>query len=240
MAQILTEGNPETALPSSVVEKTVVLIPVLNRPHRAAPVVESIRATSDADILFVLSPGDKAEAEAIDGLDSWSVPVPWEPGDGDYARKINFAFDITNHPLVFTGADDLEFEPGWLEAARKIRKGVVGTNDDANPLVKRGKHSTHSLVSRSYILEHGGTWHDGPGVVYHEGYKHQWVDSELVQAAMDRGEWAFARQSTVRHLHPMFHKATQMDDTYRKALGDAPHDKRLFTERQERARPRRR
>ena len=54
---------------------------------------------------------------------------------------------------------------------------MIGTDDQANPKVMRGHHSTHSLIRCSYIDSPGATWHDGPGAVYSEAYDHQWVDT---------------------------------------------------------------
>jgi glycosyltransferase involved in cell wall biosynthesis len=218
-----------------------IVIPVLNRPQNAEKVVNSIIGATSVEftITFVCTKGDEAEIEAVEATGEQFAIVPWPAGPGDGAMKWNSGYRYGEMPYVFLGADDLEFEPGWdkavLEVAEKSVAGVTGTNDDANPLVKRGLHSTHSLVSRRYIDEVGGTWHDGPGVVYSEEYAHQWVDTELCEAAKQRGEWAFAHRSVVRHLHPIFNKATPYDDTYRKALGDARADKALFIERQRRA-----
>lgn len=218
-------------------------IPVLDRPHRAAEVASSIFEVTEVEIevWFICSPFDWAEQEACQATGEEVLIVSWEPGPGDFARKHNLCFRHTTAPYVLLGADDLEFEPGWdtraLLVAERTRAGVIGIQDDANPLVKRGKHATHPLVKRSYIDAYGGTWHDGPGIIYHEGYAHQWVDTELCQCAMERGEWAFANTSVVRHLHPMYPQRgqarTPMDDTYRKALGDAPEDAALFRERVE-------
>lgn len=219
-----------------------IIIPVLNRPHRAAAVSSSIFANSEVEIelFFVCSPGDSSEIDACRATGEEVIVVPWEAGGGDFAKKQNLAYTYTTAAYVLLGADDLDFEPGWdvraLNVAQRSHAGVIGTNDDANPLVKRGRHATHPLVSRDYIDTVGGTWHDGPGIIYHEGYAHQYVDTELVGAAMARGEWAFAPTSIVRHLHPMYpHRGigrTPMDDTYRKALGDAHDDKMIFVERQ--------
>jgi hypothetical protein len=219
-----------------------IIIPVLNRPHRASLVCESIFSTSEVEVelYFVCSPGDHAEYDACASTGEEIILVPWEAGPGDFARKQNLAYTYTTAPYILLGADDLQFEVGWdvraLAVAERTRAGVIGTNDDANPLVKKGRHATHPLVARDYIDAVGGTWHDGPGVIYHEGYAHQYVDTELVAVAMDRGEWAFAHTSVVRHLHPMYpHRGigrTPMDDTYKKALGDAHADKMIFVERQ--------
>jgi len=218
-----------------------ILIPVLNRPQNAQKVVNSIKAntTVEHEITFIASPGDDAEREACVRTGERVLVVPWHPGPGDASKKWNYGYAFTAnlgaYPFVFTAADDLEFTPDWderiLEVAERTGAGMVGSNDDANPLVKRGRHSTHSLFSRAYIDTVGGTFHDGPGIVYCEGYKHQWIDTEAVKAAMDRGEWAFARRSIVKHHHPFYDKTVSLDDTYRKALGDAPHDKRLYEQR---------
>ena len=216
-------------------------IPVLNRPHRAAEVCASIFAHSvvEVEVIFICSPDDSAEIAACEATGERVVIVPWDPGNGDFAAKQNWLFPSLSAPYLLLGADDLEFTDGWderaLQVAQRTGAGVIGINDDANPLVKRGRHATHPLVARSYISEVGGTWHDGPGIIYHEGYAHQYVDTELCAAAMQRGQWAFSFGSTVRHLHPLYDRRTPMDDTYRKALGDAHADKQLYLARQQQA-----
>ncbi len=222
-----------------------ILIPVLNRPHRVAPLLGSIAASTTVPhtVLFLTSPDDGAEVAAIVAAGARHLPVPWAPAGGDYARKINLGFAYTrevlaeeDNPFVFLGADDLEFRSGWDEQAiaelERAGAGVCGTQDGANPLVRRGAHSTHSLVRRAYIDECGGTWHDGPGVVYHEGYAHMYVDNELCAVAKERGCWAFAHQSRVLHHHPIFDRSVPMDATYTKAMDNHEVDRALYQARQ--------
>lgn len=189
---------------------TVVLIPVLGRPHRIEPLLASIaEATPEPHrILFLCSPGDEVVHAVIDTHGVDRLTIPDEPGPGDYARKINAGFRATTEPFVFLGADDLMFHAGWLSAAiRCVRAGtgVVGTQDLANPRVLRGEHSTHSLVMRTYVDGFGTI--DEPGKILHEGYWHELVDDELVETAKHRGAWTFAAMSIVEHLHPMVGKA---------------------------------
>lgn len=224
-----------------------VVVPVLSRPQNAQPLVDSIHkaTTVPITITFMCSPGDLEEQEACIRTTANVHTVDWEPGPGDASRKWNLGYTMGSHPFVLLAADDLEFEPGWdvavLKQADRSGAGVIGTNDQANPLVIRGKHSTHPVVRRTYIDTAGGTWHDGPGIVFHEGYSHQWVETELVQAAMGREQWAFAMTSIVRHMHPMYpHRGrnrTPMDETYKKALADGKGDMLLFREREKRALP---
>lgn len=195
---------------------TVVLVPILQRAHRVAPVVDSIRASCDARILFCVTPNDrqvKAAIEAVGDIAEY-LEVRWHPV-GDYARKINAGIKATTEPLIFSGADDLEFEPGWLEAAKaELRPGigVVGTNDLGSPRVMRGEHATHFLITREYVEQFGTI--DGPGQAMAECYPHEYVDDEMVGTARLRGAWAFAAESRVRHRHPNWDASVPMDDLY--------------------------
>lgn len=189
-----------------------VIIPMLRRAHRVRPVHDSIRDTSDARIVFAVSPGDQGVIDAIGETGAEYLTVP-RARTGDYARKIQAGIDHTTEPFVFTGADDLAFHPGWFDAAvakMTDRIGVVGTNDLSNPRVMRGDHATHFLVARWYV-ELGTI--DQPGQLMHDGYLHEFVDDELVGTAKSRGAWAFAEDSIVEHLHPMAGKAP-MDTLY--------------------------
>jgi len=92
-----------------------------------------------------------------------------------------------------------------------------------------GDHATHMLIRRSYIEEQGASW-DGPGIVCHEGYRHWYVDDEIVTAAKLRGEWAMALGSFVEHLHPIWEKGEQ-DATYELGQSFAKDDAKLWKQR---------
>jgi hypothetical protein len=191
----------------------VVIVPMLGRAHRVAPLLASIHTTCKARVLFAVTPGDVEVIDAIDAAGEERITVQREPR-GDYQRKINQGITITSEPYIFTGADDLLFHPGWYDAAAAritSRIGVVGTNDLCNPRVMRGDHATHMLVSRDYVERYGTI--DEPGKFFHEGYPHEMCDDEAVHTAKRRRAWAFAADSYVEHLHPMAGK-TPMDSLY--------------------------
>lgn len=207
-----------------------VLVPVLDRPQNVEPLLASITAATPQPwrVLFIADPDDHPEREAIRRVLGPSVHVAAHPGT--YAQKINAGIRATSEPLLFLGADDLDFKPGWLEAATaKLTDGigVVGTNDLGNERVKRGVHATHSLVTRAYA-ERGQV--DGKPGLLHEGYHHWKVDDELVATAKHRGAWAFAADSHVEHLHPYWNKA-EMDETYRKGEEHRRLDAKRFRRR---------
>lgn len=191
-----------------------ILVPVLRRPHRVEPLLKSIAATTPtARVLFLTDPDDGDEQEAIRDARRWSaLDVTMLAEGGNYAQKINSGVRATVEPLLFLGADDLEFHPGWLTWAKRglAHGGVVGTNDLCSGRVQRGDHATHCLVTREYTAL--GTI-DNPDLLLHEEYEHEFVDDEFVATAKYRGQWSFARRAVVEHLHPMVGKAPT-DDLY--------------------------
>ena len=211
-----------------------ILIPVLNRPHNAATVSESIKVTQTPHrVLFICSPGDDRQIEACLQTGHDTRVVPWKPGKADFAKKVNWGYENSTAPWLFQAADDLRFYPGWdvhaLRTARHRDSLVIGTNDLHNAQVKRGIHATHVLFARRYIEEQGGT-HDNTGHVYSETYDHQYVDLEFCLTARRRGVWAFCKSAIVEHLHPHW-KLAEMDDTYRKAVRATASDYRLYQQR---------
>lgn len=191
----------------------VILVPMLGRANLVPRLLGSIRGTCDARVLWLTTPGDADVAAAVKAVGGEQLPVQWQPV-GDYARKVNTGYRATTEDLVFLGAIDLVFQPGWFEAAAAMLDpgiGVVGTNDLANPRVLDGQHATHSLVTRAYADQFGTI--DRPGEILHEGYVHEYVDDELVATAKHRRAWAFAQQSHVKHEHPNWGTAP-MDDLY--------------------------
>lgn len=187
---------------------------MLGRPHRVAPLMESIEATvPDARVLFALSPGDDAVHREVDRTARERIIVPYQVR-GDYARKINHGYRLTDQALIFTGADDLYFNTGWFEAAVTQLGpgiGVVGTNDLGSPRVMAGDHATHFLVTREYADL--GTV-DQPNAIFCEEYPHEFVDDELAATAKSRSAWAMALDSKVAHKHPNWDPSVPMDGLY--------------------------
>lgn len=190
----------------------VILVPMLGRPQRVKPLLASIHAaTPQARVLFLTTPGDDAVAEQIDAASCERLEVEYAPGD--YARKTNRGYQHTTEELIFLGADDLHFHPGWFDACTKRLDpgiGVVGTNDLTNPRTMTGRHSTHSLVTREYADR--GLIDRRPGILC-EDYPHEYCDDELIGTARKRRAFVHATDAHVEHLHPMGGKAP-MDEMY--------------------------
>lgn len=219
--------------PVSPAADVVVLVPVLGRPHRVGPLLESLSASltpSGPNVrpLFLVSQNDRASGIEIRRHKADHLICRWLPDRADYALKVNYGYRQTKEEFLFVAADDLAFHPGWADAALAVFAardlGVVGTNDLSRRA--RHQHSTHSLVCRGYVEQWGGTC-DASGDIYCELYDHQFVDDELLATARGRGCYGFAADSIVEHLHPHWGKGEQ-DATYAKALRATAADQKLF------------
>jgi glycosyltransferase involved in cell wall biosynthesis len=192
-----------------------VLVPVLRRPHRVEPFLESLTENTppvfrvvfipDTDDDLLLPVLEKAAAERED--------VEVLPVKANYPRKINAGVRATDEPLIFFGADDLKFHSEWFERALKRMDeevGVVSTNDLCNSRTMKGENATHPLVARWYA--ESPTIDGSPGPLF-ERYPHEYCDREFSEVARARGAFVYAMDSIVEHLHPLAGKAPP-DDIY--------------------------
>jgi len=223
-----------TLVPPPATAPTAVIVPVLRRPANAAPFMASLRATTGLAAVYAVA--DEDDQETIDAWEAAGATVlhakPGPFGVGTFAEKVNLGYRETSEPWLFVVGDDVRFWPGWLDhaqAAADSETHVIGTDDMLNPRVVAGEHATHMLIRRSYVDEMGASW-DGPGVVAHEGYRHWFVDDEIVIAAKARGVWSPCPLSKVEHLHPAAGKAAA-DEVYELGMSAAESDRALFEAR---------
>jgi hypothetical protein len=225
---------PPVAPVAPATERTAVIVPVLGRPQNAAPFMASLKE-SGADLATVYAVADDDDEETrMAWLAAGAKVLDFtdEGQPGTFAEKVNAGYRRTHEPWLFLAGDDVRFASGWLDHAQAAARDgfdVIGTNDLHNPRVTAGEHGTHLLIRRSYVDEQGASW-DGPKVVAHEGYRHWWVDDEIVFVAKQRGTWTSAPRSVVEHLHPLWGNATD-DETYRLGRSSAEQDRALFEER---------
>lgn len=232
--------------PPPATERAAVIVPVLGRPQHAEPFMRSLLASTGlATAYAVVEPHETDVAKAWaaagariiwghDELDSYADGQT-EGVAHTFAEKANLAYRQTAEPWLLLVGSDVRFHAGWLDHALHVADvlegSVIGTNDLANARVMAGEHATHVLIRRTYIDEVGASW-DGPKVVAHEGYRHNFVDDEIVTAAKQRGVWQMALGSAVEHLHPVFGKGEQ-DAVYELGRSFAEQDRALFRQRLE-------
>ena len=227
----LSEADHWRALnPPPATDEVAVVVPVLRRPQNAAPFMRSLRASTGLATVYAIADDDDPETAEAWAAAGAQVIV----GDKvTFAKKFNLGYTKTSEPWLFLTGDDVKFHPGWLDHAQHVadilKADVVGTNDLGNARVMAGDHATHMLIRRSYVDEVGASW-DGPGVATHEGYRHWYVDNELVDAAKMRGVWQMALGSVVEHLHPIWGKA-ENDEVYELGQSTTEADAKLFKSR---------
>lgn len=208
----------------------IVLVPMLGRSGLMPVVRDSLHDTTpNAQLLWLATAGD---VDVIRGVRKPQERLLTFPPRryGDYAHKINVGVGMSGSPLIFLGAGDVAFRPGWWEAclaALTPGVGVVGTNDLGNPRTRTGELSTHSLVTREYTAL-GSI--DDPDVLLHEGYWHEYVDDEFVQTARFRGAYRHAPDAHVEHHHPAWGKR-RADRLDRDADRRMAYGRRLYKHR---------
>lgn len=219
-------------------EPTAIIVPVMRRPGNAAPFMESLKSSGCAELVEVYAVTDTDDDETIDAWDAaGAIVVPFDSsvnGPGTFAQKVNLGYSITAEPWLFLTGDDVVFKPGWLDHLQTVARDgydVIGSNDLHNPRVVAGEHATHMLVRRSYVDELGASW-DGPKIVAHEGYRHWFVDQEIVDVARSRGAFASAPFAHVEHRHPIWGLAPT-DAVYELGQSHVLADQALYRERAE-------
>lgn len=133
-----------------------------------------------------------------------------------------------DYDAYFTGSDDIEYTPGWLEEVLRVLRdelhgsGLVGINDGRwkRELVYR-MCATHYLMTRDFIINHNG------GVAAAPFYHADYTDMEANFRARRAGCWAWAEKALVRHLWG----GPQGDLGYKNASQKRPQMKPLFEKR---------
>ena len=135
------------------------------------------------------------------GPDRFRVVVDWQAELRGPSRAWNDALALSNGDPVVLAGDDLEWQPGWLDAALQALQGfpdgwgLVGFNDGH---WDGGELSTHYLMSRRFVVEVLG------GVVAWECYTHSFNDVEMCERAQAAGRYVWAEDAKVYHAHWLF------------------------------------
>lgn len=245
-AQHAAQDSPmrEQQIPEAA-EKIAVIVPVAQRDN-AETFLSSLAASltpAQHDRVWIYLMADDEDLPTLMAWEKHSRLYPSIIFDhhrylrtmGSFAEKVNRGYEISDEPWLFLVGDDVRFHKGWLDQAMQVArtggKHVIGTNDLANPAVMAGHHATHMFISRSYVNDFGASL-DGPGVICHEGYRHWYVDNEIVQLAVGRGMFAPCLASHVEHLHPLYGKGV-MDDVYAIGQAAAAADAALWAQRRQ-------
>lgn len=210
-----------------------VIVPVMKRPQNVPRLLESFRATSRCSTLYFVA--DHDDLDELWAIEQEQANVIINHSDvKTFAVKCNLGYretyDTDEPWLLFIG-DDVRFHPDWETGAFLEHDGraFISTNDLSNKVVMDGRHATHPIIRRLWLDEHGASW-DGPGTVTHQGYRHWFVDNEWTTVAQQAGEFRYAADCKIEHLHPLYKKGAD-DAVYRLGQSHSKHDGQLWRSR---------
>ena len=208
-----------------------VLLATTGRPEQVRALIENLRQTTtghEVELVAAVDADSKTRAVIAGAVPSMGFRIVLDYQD-DYrgsSRAWNDALAACNGDPVVLAADDLEFQPGWLDAALQCLTGfpdgwgLVGFNDGH----WGAELSTHYLMSRRFIVEVLG------GVVAWQAYSHSFNDREANDRAHMAGRYAWCEQAHVRHNHWLFGDRPQ-DPTDTRLLGEHPASAQAYEQR---------
>jgi GT2 family glycosyltransferase len=193
--------------------------------------VENLAATTEGHAveLVVAVDSDVDTLRALTGMHTpgrLTVALDYSPVYRGCSRAWNDALAMSTGDPVVLAADDLEWQPGWLDAALKTLDqfedgwGLVGFNDGH----WGAELSTHYLMSRRFVIEVLG------GVIAWDAYKHSFNDREANERARAAGRYAWCKDAHVHHRHWLFGGRDQ-DQTDTRLLGHHPESERAYQQR---------
>jgi len=134
----------------------------------------------------------------------------------------NAGLGMARGEWIVTGADDLVWGDGWLEAAlERSGSGFVGLYDGHTDPNER---ATHFLLSRAYIEEHQH------GYLMPPWYRSWYPDAEICEVAKRAGAYVCAIGARVEHRHPNWGNSPD-DATYQAGRAHHAADRRTFYRR---------
>lgn len=198
-----------------------ILLPTTGRPERAAQCVRSLLETTEGHDLEVCAAID-ADRETYRALKDLGCRIDYSDelrGNNAWNAALAVA---TGDPIVFA-ADDLEWQPGWLDAALAAHEEhpdcLIGFNDGH----WGADLSTHYLFSRRFIIEVLG------GVVAWE-YPHSFNDLETCERAKRAGRYHWCESAHVFHAHWTYGDRPR-DETDERNLGRHPEAQEMYRRR---------
>ena len=216
-------------------KEIAIVIPTMGRPRLLFPLVWNIAKTTPSGIFqiyFVVNADDTLTQHTVIGF-AGPIQMVLTAKKG-YPAAVNAGVRASEEPLIAIINDDVRFHNGWWDGLRQALTpdvSVIASND-LSPHTMQGDACTQPIVRRSYIEEQGGAWGE-PGVALHEGYLHNFSETELFDVALQRCVAVFAPDCVIEHIHPDWGKA-EIDDTYlagSKRPGGWEHDHALYLER---------
>lgn len=207
-----------------------VLLATTGRAEMAETCARSLAATTIGHRVELIAAvdADRETATRLTALDTddFRVIIDYRDALRGCSKAWNDALALARGDPIVLAADDLVFQPGWLDAALREMDafeddwGFVGFNDGH----MGAELSTHYMVSRRLIIEEFG------GVIAWEHYHHSYNDCEACERARRANRYRWCEQAHVAHNHWLFGGRTQ-DETDTRNLAGHPASGEAFARR---------
>jgi hypothetical protein len=176
--------------------KVSIIVPTLSRPTQLRRNMERLLETVrglDTEIIIVA----EVNRSSVDAMAGLPVKVLFrEEWRGSVAGWNRGAAAATGDLLV-TGADDLWWHDGWLEAAlgamQQAGTCYVGLND----CIHSGNTGivTHWAITRQGVIDHTG------GCLHIPAYRTAWTDIEIKERMLRASQFQWCAKAMVEHRH---------------------------------------
>lgn len=177
-----------------------IIIPSRDRPVGLLRAIVSTLATTrpgQVEIVVVRDPPDNTTRDLLGTLRRFpvirSVLMPHRYVDGHPQLKYQTGYEAARGEWTISGADDIAFHPGWLDALlAHPNEGFVGLFDPHHKLTL----ATLVAVTRDYTEKvMGGLF----GLPYYRVWA---ADREYRERAKQAGAWTVCEGAGFDHFHP--------------------------------------
>lgn len=209
-----------------------VLLATTGRPDMAEAFTQSLVDTTrghEVELVAAVDADEETPRRVVNAErhEGFSVVMDYRDEHRGSSQAWNDALARSHGDPVVLAADDLEWQPGWLDAALERLSefpdgwGFVGFNDGH----WGAELSTHYMMSRRFVVEVLG------GVIAWPCYRHSFNDREANARAIAADRYAWCEGARVSHVHWLFGDRPR-DPTDTRLLGEHPASERTFHARQ--------
>ena len=176
--------------------KTSIIIPTYDRPEQLRRnVIRLLQTVEGLDVEIIVSA--EVSPNSLPAVEDLPVIAVYHPDWRGSIANWNLGAGIASGDLFVTGADDISFCDGWLQATLAHIEMTGTCYCGLNDLMWNGwEHDpTHWAITRKGIMDYCG------GCLFPPMYKTTWAENEIVARIKRAGQYTWCRQAILDHQH---------------------------------------
>jgi len=182
-----------------------VILPSMKRVSKLLRSVKNIQETTpghEVEIVVVLNADDRASHEALEGKNLHIVDMPLDCPPGRPHKCWQAGYKASSGQWVVQTADDVIFNPDWLNVLEIPNKGFIGLRE----VRWHDMMATLFMATPEYIETMMGGHFGLPW------YYVAWSDNEITYRAKQNGTFAMSKELQFTHMN--FNYAKEAPDEY--------------------------